>query len=66
MKIFKYMYMQRNVKMKSQKCKKTLTVSKDTWAKLLKLKAEFNARSLDEVISELLKKFEEIKETVKI
>ena len=52
--------------MKSQKCKKTLTVSKDTWAKLLKLKAEFNARSLDEVISKLLERFKETNETIKI
>jgi len=36
--------------------KKTITINFETWQKLLKLKAEKNFRSLDEVINYLIEK----------
>ena len=34
--------------------KKTLSVSDEVWAELLRLKAEFRARSMDEVLRKVL------------
>jgi len=52
--------------MKTQKCKKTITVSCNTWAELLKLKAELKARSINDVIKIMLKKFQNKKEVIKL
>ena len=39
--------------------KKVITISVDTWSKLMRLKAKFKARSFDQVINMLISKFED-------
>ena len=41
--------------------KKTLSVSDEVWAELLRLKAEFRARSMDEVLRKVLNEWKRSK-----
>jgi predicted CopG family antitoxin len=43
--------------------RKTVTISLETWRRLLNLKGELNARSLDEVLEELIKTWERQKQS---
>ncbi len=40
---------------------KTIQVSDEVWAELLKLKADFRARSMDEVLRKVLNEWRELK-----
>jgi predicted CopG family antitoxin len=43
--------------------RKTVTISLETWRRLLNLKGELNARSLDEVLKELMRTWEKQKQS---
>jgi hypothetical protein len=43
--------------------RKTVTISLETWRRLLNLKGELNARSLDKVLEELIKTWERQKQS---